>query len=324
MPQQVRQRTQGDVDYRANQKRDFKLDRGMLYRDIQLSLELGVTGAGTTISGTNIHAGDELAILRSLELMVNGQETIRNFTMEELAWLNLFQYGSAPVCSKLTNTNRLARRTLIIPSWMPQSRVPVETCLPSGDLQDLRLRVSWGDVTSITSAASAALTADPVLKVSSLEAFNLAGDFALHRVDRLVEANVPETSDYKIDLTPGAIFRGILLNTKDASGDDIADAIDNIKVVSGTTSFVDMDAKTMREAYCQRARISNEALDLFTSDGSDYRGWHWIEFVHDGNLNEGIDTVNLSQFSVVLKTNQAVSALVVMPVRIVPVRKVAP
>ena len=331
--QQVRMRTEQSLEFVKNGRDSVSLDRGMVYRELVLKLSCEIDSDGANaVDGTNIRPGDLWAVVKRLNLKLNSNDNIRSISGEQLAWLNLLLYNSTPrlpynLLNLGTGTGASEESYLVLPLWMPNSVKPIDTALDATLLSDLKLEIEWGDIADITSATDAAFATNPQIDVYTLESFGLEGPFNTARLFEIEYDSVPNTDNYRIDLPVNNMYRAFLIETKDGSGNDLADAIDNIRLRSGTTHFVDVDARALREWYYLRNGLmpvyddANEGeFPWFASDNSDRDAWTFLDLVTDGFLTESLDTLGFSSLTMELKTNQSIDTLRVVPIEIIPLR----
>lgn len=329
--QQVRTRTQSVLNWQANSTSiTNQLGLGMLYRELYLTLA-GTINAGAAMTPANVLGGDEWAVIKRIDILLNGTDNIRSYTGEELKMWNLFLYDIAP---RITtgflgsgNATVAFKSTILLPFWMQKSRKQLDTILNSATLSDFRVQITWGDATSITSATTPTFTVNPTLTVASRESFGITGSFSIWRAFRQVDTNVLTNNQYQQLLPVGQAYRGFLINTKDSSGNDLADCITNIKLVSGTNVYVDIDPRTMRDAYRLNWAIQDTNVGdsgayspIAASNKTNVDAWTLLDLVDDGFLSEAIDTATMSELKLQFTTNQTIGSFAVLPWQIVPVR----
>lgn len=334
MPQQVRFTTQNTVAYVANGRQREKLDRGMVYRELYLKLTatVAVAGGGTTTAAANIQPGDIWGVVRNINLLLNSNDSIRNISGEQLAWLNFFQYSTPPRATTniigITATNSaIVESWLVLPLWMPNSVKPIDTALDARLLSDFSIEITWGDETDIGSGTGFGFDVDPVLEVFGLQSFGVNGPFNTMRIFDIVNTGIAQNSQYRVDLPVGNMYRAFLINAKDGNGDDDPDLIGNVKLVSGPTVFCDMDYDTVRNAMFQRTGMrevlaagGGSVLPYFLSSGSDLDAWTYLDLVTDGLVTEAIDTLGFSELKLEFDVLGTISALHVMPIEVIPLR----
>lgn len=330
MPQQVRQRKQTTVEFSANNKKNEKLSRGMVYRELYLLL----SGAATVLAANNTQAntakGDEWGVVKRIDIVANGTDVIKSISGDALWELNYYQIGVPRVSSLLgdgATANPTFSSLLVLPFWSPKSIRPIDTALDSRELSDLTIEVTWGTYTDINSAATG-FTTEPKLEVYSLESFGVVGPFSQSRTFEIQKVVTSSQTQFQIDLPIGGMYRAFLINTTDAGVDD-GDIINNIKLVSGTTYFFDLKEEVLQDIFPLRNALARN----FNGQGySDHRistsnsrdGWYYIDLVTDGMQSEALDTLGLSEIKLELDVTvgAGTTKIFVWPMQIIPIRGV--
>jgi len=210
---------------------------------------------------------------------------------------------------------------------------PMDTLLDARKLSDLTIEIQWGSHTDINGDATAF---SGQVVVNSLEAFGIAADaqFSSWRRFEIRQAVSAANERFQIMLPVGDLYRGFLINAKEA-GPPISDSpaiINRLKLISGSTTYVDIDARTLQEMSIARGEHSLQYEDTILdrqvpfriSGDSDYRGWYWLDLCTDGRLSESIETLGLSEIMLELDVNAGTAPTIyVYPQQIVPVRKAA-
>lgn len=339
--QQVRRRAQQPVTYQANQTQMVPLGRGMIYRDIVLRL----TGAPTLTAANNTIAntlrGDEWGVVKQIQIVANGSDVLRQFTGDQLWWLNFFAFQTAPrvtpTIGDATTANPAFDSTLRIPFMMfGDVYKAMDTALDSSLLTDLSLRITWGTFTDINSAATA-WTTNPAIEVSSLESFFPAvgagqanPTMAQCRINNVVATPAAASTGFQVQQTLTYMYRGFLINTSNtANTADTAGLITNVKLKSGPNTFVDVPAITLREIGYSTAKVNRQypsptgATGVYVnprrSGSSNQDCWFWLDLVTDWYMTEAIDTLGLSEFLVEFVTTAA-ATINIIPIQVIPVR----
>lgn len=337
MPQQVRVRRQKVINFQENARASERLSTGMVYREMMLRLQgtIDVGNEGAAFDPSLLGPGDEWAAVKRLELLANGTDVLRNISGEDLRWLNLFQYGVPPRPSTAFYTvvadgTVAFDSTAILPLWTPRSVRPIDTALDARLLSSLEMTVTWGAAADISRATTGApsFTVDPTLTVHSLESFGIQGPFAQSRIPKIAKSSVGVQNEFQIELPVSVMYRGFLLHAKDASGDDQADAINNIKLRSGSTVFFDSPGAVVQDWNSLRMGIQKQSYDrtddavnsYFVSENSDFDSVYFIDLVTDGRMTEAIDTLGFSEMILELDVGSAIETLDVYPLQIIPIR----
>lgn len=332
MPQGIRRRKHVDVEFSANNKISKDLSRGMIMRELSLHLTGAATTTAVNNTAANTQRGDEWGVVKRIEIIANGTNTLRSFSGTQLRMLNYLVYGASPKASVTLGDGATANpafaSTLIVPFWSPKSVSPIDTALDTRNLSSLKIEVTWGTYTDINSA-STAWTTEPNLRVDATESFGLAGPFA-QAIQFQIEKEITATNaQFQIQLPVGPLYRGFLINTTDAGADDTA-VLNNFKWKSGTTVYADIDAGVMQDVYNLRNGInrgfSGTAYDDFAiGDDNDFDGWYLYDHVTDGYQTEALDTLGFSEHELELDVTvgAGTTKIVVIPLQVIPIRKAA-
>lgn len=319
----IRIRNQGNVPFTASQQEQLELNKGMVYRELYLRLTSQPTVTAANNSQANTLSAEQWGLLQRIEIVANHTQVIRAFTGEELWWLNYFWYGRSPQIDATLGDGATANPSLdnllVLPFWIPQSVRPAETQLDARTLSALHIRVNWGTFTSINSAATA-FTTDPVLNVHSMEAIGVRGPFNLWRQYRIQETISATNSERQTELRVGDIvYRGFLIHVQDAAVDQ-NDIINNVKLVSGTNVYVDVDGLVLQQLT--PGRLGLETLVAHRSSSRALAGWYYLDLVTDGFMSEALDALTLAELYLELDVTVGAGAttLHVVPSTLLPLR----
>jgi len=296
MNQSVIERSQDPIAYAANSKTTIRLGRGMLLREIRLRL----TGSLTCTSANNIAAntlrGDEWGLVRSIDLIANGNDTVRSFTGNELFWINKLLYGRNPSLSPnlgpasdpTGNANPTFDSTLILPLWQPQANRPMDTVLNTAKLSDLRLEITWGShvdinasATAIAAAAAGATQSGQAeaagLTVHTLESYFNDGEVmrtykpALSRMYGILSNSLSAVANgQRVDLPVQPLYRGFLINAYNQA----SPAVDNptlirtVRLKSGPNIIREIPWTVLVEQSRARFNIQSDTTAAAVTTGA--------------------------------------------------------
>lgn len=329
MPQQVRTRKHTSIAFSSNNKVAEELSRGSVLREIYLNLKSSPTLTGANNTAANTAKGDDWGVVKKIELIANGSEVIRSLSGEALRMFNLFYYGITPKAATSLGDGATANpslsSTLILPLWLPNSRRPIDTALETRDLSELTIEITWGTFTDINSAATA-WTTEPSIDAYVLESFGALENHSMTRITTIEKTISASASEYQLRLPVNPMYRQFLINTTDAGVDD-ADVINNLKLRSGGTVFLDMSEEVLQMSTALRngiARPFNGQTydDMFISANSNFEGWYFLDLAFDGLMSEIIDTLGFSEFEMILDVTLGggTTKLYVWPLQVFPIR----
>ena len=240
MAQQVRFRRQASMTINAQGTKFIQqLGRGMLYRELVLSLSGTITyAAGASNAVATTARGDEWSILSSIQVIANGTDVIRSFSGLQLRWLNKWLYNSVPRGSATwgdgTTAAPTVNSTMLIPFWQPLSVKPMDTVFDSSAVSDFRLEITTGAFTSVTTGTAPtafALTLD----IGSNESFGVSGEFSDCRIYPLSVVYAGANATAQIQLPVGPLYRGFVINTSTTTAETSLDIASTANVPpSGT------------------------------------------------------------------------------------------
>lgn len=334
MPQEVRTRPQAkQITFSPNNKVSVSLGRGMVYRELAVRLQGQLAVAAVDNTAAKTLAGDEWAAVKKIEVIANGNDVLKTYSGNALWWFNYTQYGVppriTPTIGDAATLNPSFDVVLILPFWMPRSISPMDTALDARTLSSLEVAVTWGDYADLNASATG-WTSTPTVDIWSLESFNIDGPFSVWRIAPIEKTITAKTSRLQIQLPVGRMFRSFLINTTDA-GVDVSTILNNIKIVSGSTVFSDIQCgnTVLQQWQHIRAGISRPFDDgaaayddLRRGDANDVDGWYDLDLVTDGFLSEALDSLGFSELILECDVNVGVGTtkLTVYPSEITPIR----
>lgn len=322
MSQQVRRRFQKTVKFQSNNKETENLSRGMVLREVGVRVrgQMSITAENNTAAKTK--KGNELALIRRLDIIGNNTDVIKSIKGVDLYWMNLMLLGGTPDYSEEIADGETLNPSfdtyLKIPVWMPRSLRPIDTALDARLLSDLKVEVTWGNAQSVNEDATGFET-NPTAEISSLESFNVQGPFSQWRVYPIEKSIDQSNEQFQIEIPVNYMYRGFMLNFTSDGADD-GSILRNFKWKSGTTVFADISAKELHDEYLRRNNINTQQV-FMPGAANDLAGYYMYDHVTDGYLSESVDALGFSELTleldVVAGTNSKVT---VYPMQIIPVR----
>ena len=324
------------LEYEANGQKTIKIDRGFVLREIPLTLTatVAVAALGDTTSRANIFAAGIWGLVRQLRLKLNSNTNIREIDGNTLMLLNRFYYGSGDldqfnIIGIAADGSAVVESTMILPLWMVNSRRPIDTQHDATLLSNLELTVNWGTAADVGSGTGLEVS-NVSMNVGTLNAVGVKGPFNQQLLTQRIEANVATNTKFQIDLPVGNLYRSFLIGQMDANAqnDESTNRIANIKLKSGGTNYVDIDAVQYRRWQRKKLGIY-QSLDVgagatnpeFTSAGRVIDNWYYVDLVTDGMLSETLNTTSFSELKLELEiVNGPIPTLVVVPQEIIPLR----
>jgi hypothetical protein len=229
--------------------------------------ELGLNIAGSLTVGTpatnnvraNIGRGDIWSCISRLDIIGNGQEVLQTYTGPQLVETARRDMGVNPKQNpKLgdgINGTVPFDEYLPLSIWTPQAKRAIDTALQTDRFQSVRAQVTWGDATSICSAG-ASFGTNPTLNLSGLYNIDPFIPPYLKKVFRTTVSPTGSQTNVRMDLPIGPAYHRLLINVT-SSGSDDSTKLNNVRLISGSTIFADVDDVTLRERGCMSSEIPN-------------------------------------------------------------------
>lgn len=275
-----------------------KLYKTLVYRELNVELVCSPTLTAANNTAANTGMGDEWAVLKQLQLTVNGSDQLRTFSGDDLWWLNYFWYGQPPKTTATladgATANPAIDSTLIVPFWMPRAFHPFDSLVDSGRFNDVQLSATFGNYTDINSAATG-WTTQPTLNLLSHEQVLPADPNDQPKINwvikKLVNTPAGANGSYPVPLDSGVSYRGFIINIKTAAGTaDVtnpATFVSNVKVV-GAGGRVYYDAPWQDLVSYQRSRMGLPQTVARRGASSNDQAWGYIDLCQDGRLTEAL------------------------------------
>jgi hypothetical protein len=317
--------------YVASSPVQGEIGRGGLLRELHLRLRQAPTVTAVANTAAGVQRGGGWGVIRRLELILDGGETLISLPGSALPFLAGHWSGHFPRLNPqlgdATTANPLLDETVVIPFLQPFASKPIDTVLDLRRRRLVELRVTWGTHLNVHSGATAYTTA-PTLDIGALRSAPLDSDVAPDAVftewrRTLLEVPAPVTAAaQRVELSTGYMYRGAIFETLDA-GDQESDVLNALRIRSGSTTFLEALASAMRESARQRYGIQVGAASAVYSRGqNDLDAWYLWDHVTDGRLQEAIDTMAFSEFFAELDVVGGANVVVnVYPTLLVPARR---
>jgi hypothetical protein len=310
------------VPFVANNKSSKELTaKGMVWRELYLRLtgQLTLTAANNTPANTL--AGDEWASLTDITLRINGRDVLKRIDGPSLRWLQYYLYGVFPLKSlgqigNNTIANPSFDSTLILPFWMPKSQNPQDFSLDTSKLSRIDLELTWGNFTSINSAATA-FTVAPSVDVGVYEVANVGGSFARWNIFPISTVIAGASTNNQIKIPTGFMYRSFLIHDPSA-------IVTNIKIQSHPTEWINMPITFIRDVIGNARRNSviptafSNTNWLAGAPADAIANFYYLDSVGHGADVESIDAFGLSEFNMLVDVSGAGTVTVFPSQLVVP------
>lgn len=242
----------GYLDWVANEVKEIKLPREHFIEEIALHGDFTVTTDDST--GTVTVKEDEIfGIIKRLDIVANGKDTLVSLAGEELWFLNRIQYKVAPLYTALTNVDGTGKdASFHLKIRLTPGLGDLRGAYPSFRFSDLICRITFGAITdlyTLTGAATASVVTTSKLRFEVTEVVRTAQNQNanvqfLQKISSSKDTtSVSGQSGNEIELPVGLDYRGILCVVRDNSVRS-ATFIDNwIIRQDGITPHIDRSSK---------------------------------------------------------------------------------
>lgn len=280
----------GTIPFVAGTQQILKIDRSFIYRSLNLRLtgNFSTSGASTAAS---LSAGDEWAMVKSVELIANGGNTLRFITGEQLVMHNFLLDGYIKDLSSISGTSS----SFAMDSMEPLSlcmqgdigKTAIDTQLNATLLDDLYLRITWGQGSDVNASFSS-FTTTPQIEVCADMAYFIDSRvnpaFNLTQIGaRFFSALAPSNagnSGNNIQLPVSQVYDYLIFNSKTAGTKiDNPNSIGTIVIQSGVNQFYLFDSKVQRRTNAWRGKLPGITFTSFLNNTSNsFDAWTVIKF----------------------------------------------
>ena len=316
----------------ANQVSTIPLPRNYALVALEFELVCDLTRAATAADGGGPKDSAPAQLVQSLDVIVNGSDTIKHMDMETLHRKNQLQFGTRPriYAEDWSGYADAADKVLKVAARlsfaMPRAISQVDTLLDTAAMSGLDLVVTWGaglDTMNDTwpgsgGSAESVTVNDAKLHITAIEYIGVkAGtNFALWKENwrRSTVTGVDNAFQIKLPFGSNINYRSILLKCH-SDGDQV----DTILPYNGLAILNKMTLRSGTEVYlyeiAQLLQVQNRlqhAIEVPERTGSaaalNHRlqelileGYFLIDFCRDGRLSEMLNTSMLSDLELLLE-----------------------
>ena len=314
-----------------NQQSTFQIPRNYPLVALEFELVADLTRASTAGDGGGPCDSAPAQLVRSLELVANGQDTIKRMPYDVLHRKNQLQFGTRPriYAEDWSGYADAADKVLKVAARlsfaMPRAVRQIETLLDTAALSSLDLMITWGaglDTMNDTwpgdgGSAESVTVNDAKLHITAIEYIGVIGwNLAIWKENwkRKEVTGVDNAFQIKLPYGSNLAYRAMLVRTHSD-----ADQVDTILPYNGLAILNKMTLKSGTEIYlyeiAQLLQVQNRLaynMEVPERTGSaaalNHRlqelvleGYYYIDFCRDGRLPEMLDTTMLSDLELVLE-----------------------
>jgi len=309
-----------------NQTSTIPIPRNYPLVALEFELVATIARAAGTVGGPKDSAPAQL--VRSLELIANGQDTLKRMPYETLHRKNELQFGTRPrIYSEALNgfaaiaaNGETAKVAARLSFAMPRAIREIESLLDTAALSSLDLVTTWGagmDIMNDTWDGASVTVEDAKLHITAIEYIGVVGwNMVVWKENWKRQEVVGVDNAFQVKLPYGAnlAYRSILVKTH-SDGDQV----DTILPYNGLAILNKMRLQSGTEVYlyeiAQLLQVQNRlqfGLSVPERTGSvaamNHRlqelvleGYYYIDFCRDGRLTEMLDTTMLSDLEMVFE-----------------------
>jgi len=264
-----------------------------------------------TAAATAYNEGENKLIKR-IEIVANGRDTIKSIDGPALNRLNQILMGSANEASAVptaVGSSQAMNSTVVLDFAMPRAIKPIDTLLNAFKFSTLELRITWGSEKDVYSANSANVTIDSAsISVHSIESIGNQGGM-INKAFTAEKEVTATSSEFQFALPVGNMYRGMLIHSE-VDGNPNNSVINSLELRSGT----DVHRKWDWPALQDHNKIEY-ALESMPS------GYAFVDFAPDGYLSEALATAQMSNLDFIFNVTKqtGTNKIRVYPVELIPV-----
>lgn len=315
MARDCRRQLDSAKTFTANSPVSFDLPRDSVYKEIVLMLEfLATTGVGEALSGP--FEGAPWTLIKRIDLIADGKDTIKSYDGAFLTDLNYFDFGTYPPIHGLALGASANTDTQIMALVMSMESIgmqrPQNTWLDSRHHSSLELRITFG---AGLADVYATVTGAPVLNTYRLtpfghEIYDIAKEstFSMNQEAATqfpFETNTGTKKRWK--LNTGNAYRRILLSTRDSNVRAVVDRFTRLAIFEqGSFYRRDLPSAFWKNLNALKFAPGNHgignaptgapAVSTTGQDGGFRNGLYLLDFAEDGSINALVDTFGYSSF----------------------------
>lgn len=292
-----RSRRVGVTEWKESAPDSVDMPRKNLYRAIILNLEglCDITDITTPPVLYTGGLGSALKLIKRVELVANGRDTIKSISGDAIGMKNMFLFGSKPVLTEigLTVAEWPFGGIIKLPLAMPRSIREIDTLLNSGILSTLELRITYGATADMMSTEATAYTITQAdVEVHLDETIRLDGKdepYSAYK-ELYIEKDVAAASaEFQILLPVGNRYRGFLIEAE-SDGEMVNSIINKVTIKSGTDVFRSKAFDVIQ---------GQNAIDYDLEDQT-FVGYGYVDFCPEGRLVDALNASGLSSLEMIL------------------------
>lgn len=282
------EKREGQIDFIASAQKRLELSKNYNVQYYMVKL----TATHTNAAGAALFDSKLWGLINHLEIVANGNNTIKSIPASKLFINSIIGTGKAIEYLDLSEgADRVSTVFALIPMSQFRTVRAHDTILDTGLFKTLDLLINWGSNASIGTGIT---VSDAKLEVFSSALIGYQrnqGETIKYFVENNVTDEVTNTTTAKeVKLPTGHIYKALtVVSSVDGVNND--SMIKGIKIKSGNTVYVDLDADAIR---------SKNIFEIAPDDDGDLKGIYHINFASRGRLSDALDTRTLNTLEIVL------------------------
>jgi hypothetical protein len=311
----LHRRYHGSVNWSANGFETFELPRNYVYSALQFVLVADIDRTAGSDGTCKDSAPAQL--VKQLEVVLNGKNTIKRMDMETLHRQNQIRHGVRPwiyahnLLGYAALDDDISKVAAQLDFELPRNgpwRQNVDCLLDARALSSLDLNITFGQAADLANDAhdSTWTVNSAKLHIYSLERVGApVANYATWKEYKLRSHTLSGAGELTIDIPVNATYESIFVKTH-SDGDQVDTIIpfgtantNLIELYSGSEKYISVPAGLLQAINRVDAQIevpervgSGAALNHAQQELL-LEGYYWLNFVHDGLLTEMLDTTRL-------------------------------
>ena len=281
----------GQIPFVENGTSSIDIPRGFMLRSIDLKLA-GTVTVGVA-NGTAVADDAPQRLIRRIELIADGRDTIKAITGAQLKYHNMFYLKEAPeaTVSGFVIGAQTFTGFLTLQLEQPLSIKAIDTLLDTRRHETIQLKITWGTGSDIIDPAATTtfVFSNVTLDVAVYETTEPSDVlFSQHRDYYISRQITATTSDFDISIPVGNIIRSIMLrcHTTTAGILALSDTLVNRVSLIADNAFFPIN-RMLWYMVQERNNLDYEA------DGSP-QGVALLDFSEDGRISAALQTADIA------------------------------
>lgn len=236
-------------------------------------------GAGVTFNSEGF-----ANLINSIEIVANGDKVLKNVDVKKLIYGSIFESGRAmhSVTQTAVAGGLVSKVYFKVPFSLPKRMArPHDTIENSKFYNTFDMRINWGSVANVGTNITVNSAQIKVYSNQLTSYRRNKGEKISHLIEtQLTEEVTATTSNMQITLPVQKVYFGLMIVARvDKNRDNTV--INKIKLKSGTTVFLEMDAEMLRIDNAHKFGVENE---------QDIEGIYYLSFTERNKLSDMLDT----------------------------------